>query len=110
MKKENKPMDLPENMIELIDDTGKHEFFKLIDIVRYEDADYAVMQPTEPPSEKKEKPPAAQESNDSDTTMGLEEIAVVILKIEQDGEDMSLIVIEDEDELECVFSAFAEKE
>lgn len=75
--------------ITLVDENNEEHQFELIDSVRYQDQTYAVMAPY------------SEIEDDSD-----EEINLVILRMVEDGEDISLETVEDEDLLDAVFAAF----
>ena len=80
----------PDNIIILNDENGKEVEFEFLDLVAYEDEAYVVLLPVE-------------ESDEAG--------AVVILRLEETGNDLeeSYVSIDDEDTLMAVFNIFKEK-
>jgi len=83
-----------DNIIELTDEDGNVVPFELLDIIEYEDGQYAVLAP----------------ADDEDAECETEDI--VILKAESGAEDdeyTTYVSVEDEDVEEAVFELFREK-
>ena len=87
----NEDMDKFDNIITLNDANGKAINFELLDLIKHEGEEYAVLLPVE----------QAQE----------DEGETVILKIEQTENDNeeSYVSVEDADELDAVFTIFKDK-
>ena len=79
--------DEEERIIELEDDEGKVEKFYHVATIEYKNEFYCFFQKAEPETEE-------------------EEDEVVIFKLDGDGEDAQLLVIEDEQLLDEVFAEF----
>ncbi|HZJ57508.1 MAG TPA: DUF1292 domain-containing protein [Clostridia bacterium] len=80
------------NLVELIDDDGNTLSFEYLMTIDFGDNEYVVLTANEPPKDP------SQEFNGGE---------VVILRVENDGDQDSVYVsIDDEDELNEVFDAF----
>ena len=75
----------------LVDDNNEEHQFELIDTVKYEDEMYAVFAPYE-------------EMNDESA----DEVDLVILRMVEEGDEISLEDVDDEDLLDAVYAAFME--
>ena len=90
----NNSMDENEEMedlgpITLVDENGEEQQFELIDTVRYDDQTFAIMAPY------------GELDDESD-----DEVNLVILRMVQEGEDITLETVEDEDLLDAVYATF----
>ena len=77
--------------ITLVDENNEEHQFELIDTVKYEEDTYAVMAPY------------GDIDDESD-----DEINLVILRMVEDGDEISLETVADEDLLDAVYAAFQE--
>ena len=77
--------------ITLVDDNNEEHQFEMIDTVKYEDEMYAVLAPYE-------------EMNDESA----DEVDLVILRMVEEGDEISLEDVDDEDLLDAVYAAFME--
>ena len=77
--------------ITLVDDNNEEHQFELIDTVKYEEEMYAVLAPYD-------------EVNDEST----DEVDLVILRMVEEGDEISLEDVDDEDLLDAVYAAFME--
>lgn len=77
--------------ITLVDDNNEEHQFEMIDTVKYEDEMYAVLAPYE-------------EMNDESA----DEVSLVILRMVEEGDEISLEDVDDEDLLDAVYNAFME--
>ena len=77
--------------ITLVDDNNEEHQFELIDTVKYEEDTYAVMAPY------------GDIDDESD-----DEINLVILRMVEEGDEISLEDVDDEDLLDAVYDAFME--
>lgn len=90
--------DLNDQIIETIDEEGKVVRFELVDIIDFEDREYALMLPLD----------TEIEEEDDD-----EEKEVVVMRLVKDGDEFMFEAIEDDDEFEKIVeyvSALAEGE
>lgn len=93
MDENNEELEMNEefdNIITLNDEDGKEVKFEFLDIIEYNDEEYVILLPTE-------------ETDDAGE--------VVILKVEQteNEDEESYVGVEDEEELNAVFSIFKDK-
>ncbi|MBQ6528249.1 MAG: DUF1292 domain-containing protein [Clostridia bacterium] len=79
--------------ITLVDEDNVEHQFEMIDTVLYKDETYAILAPYE----------ELQDESDSD-----EEINLVILRMVETDDDISLETVDDEDLLDAVYAAFQE--
>ena len=77
--------------ITLVDDNNEEHQFEMIDTVKYKDEMYAVLAPYE-------------EMNDESA----DEVGLVILRMVEEGDEISLEDVDDEDLLDAVYDAFME--
>lgn len=77
--------------ITLVDDNNEEHQFELIDTVKYEEEMYAVLAPYD-------------EVNDE----SVDEVDLVILRMVEEGDEISLEDVDDEDLLDAVYAAFME--
>ena len=75
----------------LVDDNNEEHQFELIDTVKYEEDTYAVMAPYGDIDDESE-----------------DEINLVILRMVEEGDEISLETVADEDLLDAVYAAFQE--
>lgn len=82
---------MKEQIIKTVDEEGNEVGFRLIDIVNYDDQDYALVLP---------------EDADPDA----EDAEVLLMRMTRDGDECTLEVIEDDDEFDLVAQAIMDAE
>ncbi len=84
-----------EDVLTLVDEEGNEHLFSVVDLIKVEEKDYAILLPVEESEESEEDEGFDGEGDEA-----------IIFRVVQDDEGQALLAVEDEDEWQAVATAW----